>query len=164
MPSERHPSPGPAWSHAVQAAVAEHQDRPGALLPILHGVQEALGYVPPDAVPVVADALNLSRAEVHGVVSFYHDFRDHPAGRHRLKVCLAESCQAVGCDGLLAELKQRLGVDLHGTTADGAITLEPVYCLGNCALSPALMVDGEVLGRMTTGKLDRLLTELRRPA
>jgi len=164
MSSERDPSPAPSWSEAVQAAIAEHLDRPGALLPILHGVQGALGYVPPDAVPTVAEALNLSRAEVHGVVSFYHDFRDHPPGRHLLKVCLAESCQALGCDGLLADLKRRLGVDLHGTTADDAITLEPVYCLGNCALSPALMVDGEVLGRVTSEKLATLVAGLRRTA
>ena len=161
MPPETATAP---WTPAVQRALDEHKARPGALLPILHEIQERVGHVPPEAVPVIAEALNLSRAEVHGVVTFYHDFRDHPAGRHVLKVCLAESCQAVGCDHLLAHAKQRLGVELHGTSADGAVTLEPVYCLGNCALSPALMVDGDVVGRATPEKLDGLLAELRRPA
>lgn len=161
MPPETATAP---WTDAVQQALEAHRDRPGALLPILHDIQHRIGHVPPDAVPLIADALNLSRAEVHGVVTFYHDFRDHPAGRHVLKVCLAESCQAVGCDHLLAHAKQRLGVELHGTSADGAVTLEPVYCLGNCALSPALMVDGDVVGRATPEKLDGLLAELRRPA
>lgn len=151
------------WLTDVQRALEAHQDRPGALLPILHDIQHRVGYVPPEAVPLIAEALNLSRAEVHGVVTFYHDFRDHPAGRHVLKLCLAESCQALGCDRLLAHAKARLGIDLHGTTADGAITLEPVYCLGNCALSPALMVDGEVHGRVTTERLDALAADLRRP-
>ena len=161
MPPETATAP---WTPAVQRALDEHKARPGALLPILHEIQQHVGHVPPEAVPVIADALNLSRADVHGVVTFYHDFRDHPAGRHVLKVCLAESCQAVGCDHLLAHAKQRLGVELHGTSADGAVTLEPVYCLGNCALSPALMVDGDVVGRATPEKLDGLLAELRRPA
>lgn len=161
MPPETATAP---WTPAVQRALDAHKARPGALLPILHEIQQRVGHVPPESVPVIADALNLSRAEVHGVVTFYHDFRDHPAGRHVLKVCLAESCQAVGCDHLLAHAKQRLGVELHGTSADGAVTLEPVYCLGNCALSPALMVDGDVVGRATPEKLDGLLADLRRPA
>ena len=161
MPPETATAP---WTPAVQRALDDHKARPGALLPILHEIQQRVGHVPPEAVPVIAEALNLSRAEVHGVVTFYHDFRDHPAGRHVLKVCLAESCQAVGCDHLLAHAKQRLGVELHGTSADGAVTLEPVYCLGNCALSPALMVDGDVVGRATPEKLDGLLADLRRPA
>lgn len=161
MPPETATAP---WTPAVRRALDAHKARPGALLPILHEIQQRVGHVPPESVPVIADALNLSRAEVHGVVTFYHDFRDHPAGRHVLKVCLAESCQAVGCDHLLAHAKQRLGVELHGTSADGAVTLEPVYCLGNCALSPALMVDGDVVGRATPEKLDGLLADLRRPA
>lgn len=141
-----------AWAPAVERALQAHKDRPGPLLPILHDVQHALGHVPPDAVPVIAQALNLSRAEVHGVVSFYHDFREAPAGRHVLKVCLAESCQACGCESLRALAEERLGVPLHGTTADGAITLEPVYCLGNCALSPAAMIDGKLHGRVDAAK------------
>lgn len=152
------------WAAAVQRALDAHKDRPGALLPILHEIQHHLGYVPPEAVPVIADALNLSRAEVHGVVSFYHDFREQPAGRHVIKVCLAESCQALGCDHLVAHARQRLGVDLHGTTTDGAVTLEPVYCLGNCALSPAMMVDGEVVGRVTPARFDAIVAGLRRPS
>ncbi|MBP9200321.1 MAG: formate dehydrogenase subunit gamma [Gemmatimonadales bacterium] len=149
---------------AVQQSLDAHKDRPGALLPILHEIQHHLGYVPPESVPVIADALNLSRAEVHGVVTFYHDFRDHPAGRHVIKVCLAESCQAVGCEHLAAHARQRLGIELHGTTADGAVTLEPVYCLGNCALSPALLVDGEVVGRVTPARFDAIVAGLRRPS
>lgn len=133
-------------------------------MPLLHEVQHALGYVPPEAIPVIAEALNLSRAEVHGVVSFYHDFRDHPAGRHVMKICLAESCQAVGCDALRAHVEQKLGVGLHGTTQDGAITLEPVYCLGNCALSPAVMVDNDVYGRVSPKRFDAIVAELRRPS
>ncbi len=146
---------------AVSAALAEHVGRPGPLLPILHGIQERLGHVPAEAVPAVANALNLSRAEVHGVISFYHDFRDHPPGRHLVKICRAESCQAVGADALVAHAKASLGVDFHGTTGDGAITLEPVYCLGNCALSPALLVGEEIRGRMTPAKFDTLVGELR---
>jgi formate dehydrogenase subunit gamma len=160
MPPETAAAP---WLTDVQRALETHQDRPGALLPILHDIQHRVGYVPPEAVPLIADALNLSRAEVHGVVTFYHDFRDHPAGRHVLKICLAESCQALGCGRLLEHARTRLGIDLHGTTSDGAITLEPVYCLGNCALSPAVLVDGEVYGRVTAEKLDAVTTELRRP-
>lgn len=161
MPPETAVAP---WAAAVARAIELHVHRPGALMPLLHEVQHALGYVPPEAVPVIAEALNLSRAEVHGVVSFYHDFRDHPAGRHVMKICLAESCQAVGCDALRAHVEQKLGVGLHGTTEDGAITLEPVYCLGNCALSPAVMVDNEVHGRVSPKKFDAMVAELRRPS
>jgi formate dehydrogenase subunit gamma len=109
---------------------------PGALLPILHEVQGALGYVPKDAVPLIAHALNLSRAEVHGVISFYHYFRTTKPGRHVVQLCRAEACQAVGAAQLEKHARRSLGVDFHGTTADGAVTLEPVYCLGNCALGP----------------------------
>lgn len=154
----------PAWSGAVTRVLQANKDRPGALLPILHGIQEAIGYIPDDAVPVIAEQLNLSRAEVHGVVSFYHDFRSTPPGHHVLKVCEAESCQALGAEHLVAHLKGKLGIGMHQTSSDGAVTLEPVYCLGNCALSPALLCDGEVMGRVTTEKLDALLAELRRPS
>lgn len=145
----------------MSAALAEHAGRPGPLLLILHEIQGRLGHVPSEAVPTVAQALNLSRAEVHGVISFYHDFRDHPPGRHLLKICRAESCQAVGAETLVAHAKAKLGVNFHETTPDGAITLEPVYCLGNCALSPALLVGEDVRGRMTPEKLDVLVDELR---
>jgi formate dehydrogenase subunit gamma len=141
----------------VLRLVAEHKPRPGPLIEILHAVQAALGYVPAAAVPVIAEELNLSRAEVHGVVTFYHFFRDHPVGRHVLRLCQAESCQAMGAAALTAHAKQRLGIDFHQTTADGAYTLEPVYCLGNCACSPALMVDEDLLGRVTPEKFDALV-------
>ena len=151
----------PDLPEEIRAAVLEVTDRlkdlPGALLPVLHGVQEALGYVPEDAVPLIAREMNLSRADVHGVVSFYHFFRSHPSGRRVIYVCRAESCQAMGAVTLEKHIKQRLGVDFHQTTADGAYTLEPVYCLGNCACSPAIMVDDELQGRMTPARFDAWL-------
>lgn len=142
---------------AVLEVTAKLKDMPGALLPILHGVQDALGYVPEEAVPLIAREMNLSRADVHGVVSFYHYFRQRPAGRHVIHLCRAESCQAVGALTLEQHIKRRLDVDFHQTTADGAYTLEPVYCLGNCACSPAMMVDGELKGRMTPERFDAWL-------
>ena len=142
---------------AVQAAIATHATRPGALLPLLHEVQDRLGYVPPAAVPLIAAGLNLSRAEVHGVVTFYHHFRNTPPGRHVLRLCRAEACQAVGALALERQLKQRLHVDYHGTSADGAVTLEPVYCLGNCAAGPSLMLDDAVHGRVDAAALEALL-------
>jgi formate dehydrogenase subunit gamma len=159
--SAKSPLPAEAREAAVSAALAEHAGRPGPLLPILHAIQERLGCVPAEAVPSVAQALNLTRAEVHGVISFYHDFRDHPPGRHLLKICRAESCQALGADALVAHAKKRLGVEFHETTTDGAITLEPVYCLGNCALSPAVLVGEDLRGRMTAETFDALVDELR---
>ena len=142
---------------AVLAVTARLKDQPGALLPILHGVQQALGHVPEGAVGLIARELNLSRAEVHGVVSFYHFFRTRPGGRQVIYLCRAESCQAMGAVALEAHVKQRLGVDFHETTADGAFTLEPVYCLGNCACSPALLVDEELHGRVTPARFDAWL-------
>jgi formate dehydrogenase subunit gamma len=142
---------------AVLRVVAEHKSRPGPLIEILHGVQAQLGFVPAAAVPVIAEGLNLSRAEVHGVVTFYHYFRDHPVGRHVVRLCQAESCQAMGAAALAAHAKRRLGIDFHETSPDGAFTLEPVYCLGNCACSPALMVDGDLLGRVTAQGFDEMV-------
>jgi formate dehydrogenase subunit gamma len=142
--------------------VAALRGRPGALLEILHGVQAQLGYVPPEAVPVLAAELNLSRAEVHGVVSFYHFFRQAAPGRHTVRVCQAESCQAMGAEQLTEHVKQALGVDFHDTTADGRFTLEPVYCLGNCACSPAVMRDGDIFGRVSPERFDELLSEWRK--
>lgn len=133
------------------------KDQPGALLPVLHGIQNALGYVPEDAVPLIAREMNLSRADVHGVISFYHFFRTRPVGKRVVYVCRAESCQAVGGVALEKHVKSTLGVDYHETTADGAYTLEPVYCLGNCACSPAVMVDEELLGRVTPERFDAWL-------
>lgn len=129
----------------------------GPLLPMLHAIQAEWGHVPQAAVPVLADVLNLGRAEVHGVISFYHDFRDHPAGRHILKICRAEACQSMGGAAMAAGVLDRLGVDWHGTTADGTVTVEPVYCLGLCACGPAAMLDGQLMGRVDG---DRLVTAL----
>ncbi len=134
----------------------------GPLLPILHEIQHEFGYVPREALPVIANELNLSRAEVHGVVTFYHDYRDHPAGRHVLKLCRAEACQSMGGDALAERVKHMLGVDWHGTTPDGAITLEPVFCLGLCSCSPSAMMDGEVHGRVDAEDLEALISEARR--
>ncbi len=131
----------------------------GPLLPILHGIQEEFGHVPPEALPLIARALNLSRAEVHGVMTFYHDYRDHPAGRHVLKLCRAEACQSMGADAVAERVKQLLGIDFHQTTLDGSVTLEPVYCLGLCACSPAAMLDGEVHGRLDAESAEDLVKE-----
>lgn len=131
----------------------------GPLLPILHAVQEAFGYVPEAALPKIAERLNISRAEVHGVVSFYHDFRSAPAGRHVIKLCRAEACQAQGADAMAERAKARLGVDFHATTR-GGVTLEPVFCLGLCACGPAAMVDGKLVGRLDEARLDAILAEV----
>jgi formate dehydrogenase subunit gamma len=139
--------------------IADYIGVEGATLPILHALQEAFGCVPEAAVPMVADALNLSRAEVHGVVTFYHDFRDRPAGRHVFKLCRAEACQAAGGDALAARAEQRLGVALGNTSADSRVTLEPIYCLGLCSVSPSAMLDGKIFGRLDEKKLDALLAE-----
>lgn len=141
----------------VRAVIEPLRNAPGPLLEVLHGVQAALGCVPPEAVALIARELDLSRAEVHGVVSFYRHFRRVPAGRHVLQLCRAESCQALGARALEAHAKAQLGIDYHETTADGRFTLEPVYCLGNCACSPAVMLDGEPHGRVTPERLDALL-------
>jgi formate dehydrogenase subunit gamma len=149
-----------AWDpKAVTEVLEALADKPGALLPILHGVQDRLGYIPPDSQPLIAEALNLSRAEVHGVVSFYHYFRDHAPGKYVVQVCRAESCQAVGGRELEAHVKQVLGVDYHQTTPDGQFTLEPVYCLGNCACSPAVRIDQDVYGFVSHERFDELVEE-----
>ena len=150
----------PAWEAVVAHAVEENIHRPGALMPILHAVQHHLGCIPPDAVPAIALALNLSRAEVHGVVTFYPDFRSEPPGRHVVQLCRAESCQAMGSTALEDHAQRRLGIGFRETTGDGAITLEPIYCLGNCALSPAMMVDGELHGRVTPARFDAVVHDL----
>jgi formate dehydrogenase subunit gamma len=151
----------PPIDDAIRAAVLDVtnrlKDQPGALLPVLHGVQAALGYVPEEAIPLIAREMNLSRADVHGVVTFYHFFRSHPAGKRTIYLCRAESCQAMGGAKLEQHIKQRLGVGFHETTTDGAWTLEPVYCLGNCACSPAMMVDDELKGRVTPEGFDAWL-------
>src|ERR1700683_2626339 len=149
---------------AVLQACADHKDRPGALLPILHAVQDAIGFVPADAVSLIALELNLSRAEVHGVVTFYHYFRTQRGGRHVVHLCRAEACQSLGATALERHAKRSLGVDFHGTSADGGVTLEPVYCLGNCALGPALMIDEDLKGRVSPERFDELMQSLRAEA
>ncbi len=145
--------------NVARAIAGDHDNRPDGLLEMLHGIQAALGHVPEEAVRVLADALNLSRAEVHGVVTFYHDFRHEPAGRHVLKLCRAEACQSMGADALIASTEARLGVACGHTTADGAVTLEPAYCLGLCATAPSGMIDGRVVGRLDESRVARLLQE-----
>ena len=158
------PSSTTASTDAVRQALAQHMQEPGALLPVLHAVQDALGHVPADAVPAIAEALNLSRAEVHGVITYYHFFRNAPPGRHVLQVCRAEACQSCGAEELLAHAERTLGCERHHTRADGALTLEPVYCLGLCASSPAMQVDGRLQGRATPAQLDALAASLGEPA
>ena len=147
----------PAESAVVRRVVADHKGRPGPLLEILHAIQAALGFVPEGAVPVVAEELNLSRAEVHGVVTFYHHFRHSRPGRHTVSLCRAESCQSMGAEALAQHAQKRLGIDFHQTTANGEFSLEPIYCLGNCACSPAAMIDGRLYGRVTPELFDALI-------
>jgi formate dehydrogenase subunit gamma len=142
--------------------IAEHSSLEGATLVILHALQEAFGYVPEPAIPMVASALNLSRAEVHGVFTFYHDFRKEPAGRHVLKLCRAEACQAAGGDRLAARIEAKLGIALGSTTPDQRVTLEPIYCLGLCATAPSAMLDGRVVGRLNEARVDALVAEAQR--
>ncbi|WP_414703800.1 formate dehydrogenase subunit gamma [Povalibacter sp.] len=142
----------------VAAAVARYSSSEGPLLQILHAVQDTLNHIPPAAVPLIARSLNLSRAEVHGVVTFYHFFRQHPRGRHVVQVCQAEACRSMHCEQLTERAKTLLGIDFHQTTADGRYTLEPVYCLGNCACAPSVMIDGELHGRVTPEHLPELLS------
>jgi formate dehydrogenase subunit gamma len=152
-----------SWSSERAAEIiGQHADRPGATLPVLHALQEIFGHVPEEAVPLVAQALNLSRAEVHGVVTFYHDFRRTPPGRHVLKLCRAEACQAMGSDDLTTQAERALGVKLGATTPDGRVTVEAIFCLGLCACAPSAMLDGEVIGRLDATRLDALLTEVQR--
>lgn len=144
----------------VQAIIANLKDKPGALLPILHGIQDQLGYIPAGTIPTIADALNLSRAEVHGVTSFYHYFRDTPPGKTTIQLCRAESCQAMGAKALENHVKNRLGIDYHETTDNGAFSLEPVYCLGLCACSPAMQIGKDVYGRVSAESFDSTIEAL----
>jgi formate dehydrogenase subunit gamma len=149
------------WNPDTAAAIiAQERREEGALLPMLHALQEVFGHIPEPAIPMIGAALNLSRAEVHGVVTFYHDFRHEPAGRHVLKLCRAEACQAAGGDALAARAKAKLGMAIGETT--DRVTLEPVYCLGLCATAPAAMLDGRVVGRLDETRLDALLAEVQR--
>jgi formate dehydrogenase subunit gamma len=141
----------------VQDIINNLKERPGALLPILHGIQDKLGFIPPETVPEIAKALNLSRAEVHGVISFYHYFRETPPGKTTVHLCRAESCQAKGAKALEAHVKNKLGVDYHETTADGAFSLEPVYCLGLCAVSPSMQIGDQLYGRASAELFDSVI-------
>jgi formate dehydrogenase subunit gamma len=147
----------PAELATVRRIIEEFKGRAGPLLEMLHAIQAELGFIPAAAVPVVAEGLNLSRAEVHGVVTFYHHFRRERPGRTTVSLCQAEACQSMGAAGLAAHARQRLGVEFHGTTPDGRYTLEPIYCLGNCACAPAAMIGGRLHGRLTPERLDALL-------
>ena len=163
MSSLQEPSAYEPWDAARGAEIiAEYAELEGATLVILHALQEAFGYIPEPAIPMVASALNLSRAEVYGVFTFYHDFRKQPAGRHVLKLCRAEACQAAGGDALAARAEAKLGVALGETTADDRVTLEPIYCLGLCATAPSAMLDGRVIGRLDQTRLDALIVEAQR--
>ncbi|MEP6880538.1 MAG: formate dehydrogenase subunit gamma [Dokdonella sp.] len=141
----------------VIAAIASFDSRQDQLLPILHGIQDALGFVPPNSIPLIASALNLSRAEVHGVISFYHHFRSAAPGQHVLKLCRAEACQAMGARAIESHVRSRLGIGFNETSADGTVTLEAVYCLGNCACAPSAMLDDHVHGRLSIEVIDRLI-------
>jgi formate dehydrogenase subunit gamma len=152
---------GPPPADRFRAIAASHSGERGPLLVILHAVQQEFGYIDPSAIPILADVLNLSVAEVHGVVSFYKDFRTTPPGRATVKICRAEACQSVGADALVEHAKTRLGVRMGATTSDGAVTLDEVFCLGNCALGPSVQVDGRLHGRVGPERLDAVLGGLR---
>ncbi len=153
-----------AWdADRAQARIRELEHLPGALLPILHAMQEEFGYISAEAAPLIASALNLSHAEVHGVIGFYHDFRHAAPGKHVLRICRAESCQSMGCDALIQHVEKRLGIQLGETTPDRSLTVEQVFCLGNCALSPAVMLDGEPYGRVSPSIADFLIDTSTRP-
>ena len=144
---------------AIEAIAARLKERPGALMLILHEVQDRFSYVPRESVPIIAHALNFSRAEVHGVVTFYHDFRHQPSGCNVIRLCRAESCQAMGAVALAEHVRGRLGVGFGETTSDGDFTLEAVYCLGNCGCSPAMVINDELYGRVSPARFDELLAE-----
>ncbi len=157
LPEKKTPQLSPEIQQAVLAILDELKEKPGALLPILHKVQDSLGYIPDESFSLIAQKLNLSRAEVHGVVSFYHHFRTEPVGKKMLYICRAESCQAMGANKLIEQVKDYLKIDFHQTTSDNQLTLEPVYCLGNCAHSPSVRIDDKIHGRVCMDKLQKLL-------
>jgi formate dehydrogenase subunit gamma len=154
-----------AWdSDRALSRIRELRHLPGALLPILHALQDEFGYIDKAAIPLIADELNLSHAEVHGAISFYHDFRHSPPGTHVLKVCRAEACQSMGCEAMIQHVRHKLGVNLGETTEDRSFTVDAVYCLGNCALSPAVMLDGKLYGRVSREVADFLIDSAQRHA
>lgn len=142
---------------AITSIIAQRKAMPGALLPILHDIQEAVVYIPASMVPAIADGLNLSRAEVHGVITYYHFFRQHPAGKHVVQICRAEACQARGCESLVDHVKELLACDFHEITDDGKFSLEVVYCLGQCASGPAIQIDDDLYARVSNEKFNRLI-------
>ena len=149
------------WDESrADAIIGSQASLEGAALPILHALQAVFGCIPLDAEPRIATALNISRAEVHGIVTFYHEFRRQPPGRHLLHVCRAEACQAVGAETASTHLRKALGIEWHETTPDGAVSLEPVFCLGLCAIGPSALVNGSPVGRLTTAAIDRMLETL----
>lgn len=147
--------------NAVEAIIATHRTLPGAMLPILHAIQEQVGYVPSEAVPLIAEQLNLSRAEVHGVLTYYHFFRQHPVGKQVVQICRAEACQANGGNALADHARATLSCEFHETTPDGQFTLEPVYCLGQCGCAPAMMVGENIYARVSLDKFDRVIAAKR---
>ena len=148
----------------ISSILAARSDGTDQLLPTLHAIQDALGYIAPEAVPEIAQAFNLSRAEVHGVLTFYHHFRTTPPARHVVQLCRAEACQSMGADALLVHAEHALGCSLHAHTIDGSFALEPVYCLGQCATAPAMMVDDAVHARVTAARFDRIIAQVKGPA
>lgn len=142
---------------AIDSIIAQRKATPGALLPILHEIQNTIGYIPPGSVPAIADGLNVSRAEVHGVITYYHFFRQHPTGKNVVQICRAEACQARGCESLVDHAKELLGCDFHGTTDDGNFSLETVYCLGHCASGPAIQINDDLYARVSNEKFNRLI-------
>lgn len=141
----------------VRSAVAAHRDDRGALLPILHDIQATFGYVDQAVVPILADELNLSRADVHGVISFYHDFRKAPTVGTHVRICRAEACQAAGADALVAHVEEKLSTNIGGSSPDRDATLDQVFCFGNCALGPTVEINGRISGRVTPQRFDALL-------
>lgn len=144
----------------LQTLITAHAATPGGLMPLLHAVQDAYGFIPPDAVPAIAKGMNLSRAEVHGVITYYSHFHSAPLGKTVVQVCMAESCKACGSDALMAHAESKLHCKNHHTSANGAFTIEPVYCLGLCAQSPAVQIGDGVHARMTAAKFDQLIAEV----
>lgn len=151
-----HPA-GADQGAAIDDIIRTHRALPGAMLPILHAIQDRFGHIPPDAVPAIADGLNVSRAEVHGVITYYHHFRQHPAAPQVIQVCRAEACQARGSVALAEHVQRSLGCGFHGTSPDGAVTLEPVYCLGHCAVGPNIAIGDKLHARVTPARFDALL-------
>ena len=145
----------------ISVHIQKYQDKPGALLPLMHAIQDDLGFVPEESYKLISKPYNLSVAEIHGFVTFYHHFRTHLPGKNILQICRAESCQAMGSENLENYCQEKLGIDYHQTTKDNSITLEPVYCLGNCACSPAVMINEEVVGRVNETKIDQIIKEAR---